>query len=87
MGLPIVLRPLPVYKGWLNYGDNCISAGNVDEFAQAVRKVYEDRELRDRLTGRAHEMAMGHNLRGIGEKLLMAYHEELGLEVPKPLHV
>lgn len=87
VGLPIVLRPLPVYAGWLNYGENCISAGNVDAFAQAIESVCENRSLCEQVTSRAREMAGGHNLRSIGEKLLQAYHEELGIELHRPLHV
>jgi len=85
VGLPIVLRPLPVYEGWLNYGDNCLAASDAAGFAQAIRSVYEDDALRSRLTSEAHDMAMEHNLKAIGEKLAQAYETELGLKAtPEP---
>jgi len=84
IGLPIVLRPLPVYEGWLKYGENCLAAETIDEFAEAVQRVYEDNDLRSGLSGKAHEMAMGHNLRAVGQQLLAAYREELGIAAGEP---
>ena len=79
VGLPIVLRPLPVFKGWLVPGENCLAATDVDGFAEGIRKVHEDRQLRSTLVANAQRMAQGHNLKAIGEQLLKAYEEELGI--------
>jgi len=84
IGLPIVLRPLPVYEGWLKHGENCLAADTVDEFADAIERIYKNEYLRARLSGNAREMALGHNLRSIGEQLLAAYREELGIAAGRP---
>ena len=81
IGLPIVLRPLPVYEGWLEYGENCLAAGTIDEFAETVVRVHEDESLRAAISANARQMALGHNLRSVGEELLEAYREELGMEI------
>jgi len=80
IGLPIVLRPLPVYQGWLEYGRNCLAASTVDEFAEAVARAYEDEQLRSALKAEAFKMAQGHNLRAIGEQFVEAYRTQLGVE-------
>ena len=79
IGLPIVLRPLPVFEGWLEPGQNCLAATTVEGFAEAVRKVHEDSALRARLSANAQQMAMSHNLAAVGEQLVNAYKTELGL--------
>lgn len=79
IGLPIVLRPLPVFDGWLVPNKNCLAATDVAGFAECVRRAHEDKHLRSALVDNAHTMAMSHNLKAIGEKLLNAYEEELGI--------
>jgi len=80
VGLPVVLRPLAVYRGWLTHGVNCLGANSVDGFVSAIRSVHQDAALRTRLSTNAKKMAMGHNLKAVGDQILKAYQAELGIE-------
>ena len=79
IGLPIVLRPLPVYEGWMEYGENCLAANSIDEFIAAIAQAYEDKPHSSTLAAAALEMVQAHNLRSIGEQFLEVYRSQLGI--------
>lgn len=70
---PIIVRDLPVYENWLEDGVNCLKARTDDEFKIKLQNLMEDRNLRDRLAGKAYEMSKGHSLQRVGEKLKGIY--------------
>jgi len=79
IGLPIVLRPIPVYQNWLIPETNCLAGANPEEFANQIKRLWGDQQLRQSLAANAHEMALSRNLHSIGEQLLGAYRSELDI--------
>lgn len=57
LGLPIIVRDIPVYKGWLLHNENCLKAKNDDEFEQCVKLLLSDSTLRQRLGANAKILA------------------------------
>ena len=72
-GLPILVRDLPAYKGWLFDGENCLIAKNDEEFSDKLEQLLEDAGLRERLGGAAEKMAESHDLKNIGKNLREIY--------------
>ena len=72
-GIPIVLRDLPVYRGWLEDGENCLKGENLDQFVELIREGMEDKPLRDKLTDRASRMAEKHRLEKVGQQYKEIY--------------
>lgn len=72
-GLPIVVRDIPTYKGWLEHGENCLKADSVEGFKEQLQRLREDDELRERLGRSAREMAENHTLDKIGDQLAETY--------------
>ncbi|MEA1871523.1 MAG: glycosyltransferase family 4 protein [Candidatus Bipolaricaulota bacterium] len=73
-GLPLVVRRLPVYRGWLHEGTDCAMGETPQEFATAIRALLDRQEGRSR--GGSH-VVQGHSLPQVGEDLLAAYQEIL----------
>ena len=73
-GLPLVVRRLPVYGGWLNEGTDCAMGETPQEFATAIHALLDRREGRS--LGGSH-VVQGHSLPQVGEDLLAAYQEIL----------
>ncbi|MBI5071538.1 glycosyltransferase family 4 protein [Candidatus Falkowbacteria bacterium] len=72
-GLPILVRDLPAYRGWLFDGENCLIAKSDEEFARKLEQLMEDVGLRERLGAAAEKMAESHDLKNIGKKLREIY--------------
>jgi 1,2-diacylglycerol-3-alpha-glucose alpha-1,2-glucosyltransferase len=72
-GLPILIRDLPVYDGWLINEKNCLKAKNDEEFGTQLGRLISDSALRERLGKEAREMAKSHDLKIIGQKLIGIY--------------
>lgn len=73
-GLPLVVRDLPEYRGWLVEGENCLLGRGVEEFARQIQRVAEDRSLRERLAAGARRMAEEeHSLARVGARLVELY--------------
>ena len=69
--IPVIVRDIPVYEGWLTDGEQVRKASNLDSYEQAVRDIlYEEplEKVRRRIrAGRA--LAEEHSMRVTGEKL------------------
>lgn len=69
--IPVIVRDIPVYEGWLTDGEQVRKASNLDSYEQAVRDIlYEEplEKVRRRIrAGRA--LAEEHSMRATGEKL------------------
>jgi len=74
---PILVRDLPVYENWLKDDVNCLKAKTDDEFREKLKRLIEDKNLRDKLAKNAHEMSRGHSLKKIGQRLKGIYEDLL----------
>ncbi|MFB6294674.1 MAG: glycosyltransferase family 4 protein, partial [Candidatus Nanohaloarchaea archaeon] len=72
-GLPIVVRDIPTYRGWLEDGTHCLKADSVDGFVDQLQRLENDEALRERLGANAHDLAEGHTLDRIGAELRAVY--------------
>jgi len=75
--MPIIVRDLPVYEGWLEGEVNCLKARSDKEFKDKLKMLIEDEKLRNRLGKNAYGMSRGHSLKKVGEKLERIYSEVL----------
>ncbi|OGC88605.1 hypothetical protein A2419_02985 [Candidatus Adlerbacteria bacterium RIFOXYC1_FULL_48_26] len=62
VGLPILVRNLPAYEGWLVHEQNCLIAKSEEEFAIHLKRLFEDAELRERLSKAALVLAQEQSL-------------------------
>ncbi|MEF8837734.1 MAG: glycosyltransferase family 4 protein [Candidatus Bipolaricaulota bacterium] len=77
LGLPIVTRDLPAYRGWLEDGVNCLKGETKEEFVRLVRKAMEEKDLRKSLAKKARSTAEEHRLEKIGREYAGIYDEFL----------
>jgi 1,2-diacylglycerol-3-alpha-glucose alpha-1,2-glucosyltransferase len=77
VGLPILVRDIPVYNGWLRHGDNCLKAKSSREFELHLQKLIEDNELRKKLGEKALLLAKDNSLQSIAEKIKVIYRDLL----------
>lgn len=73
IGLPIIVRDIPVYNGWLVHGENCLKAKTEGEFALCLKNLLEDTSLRDRLKTNAKILAEKNSLEELGRQTLQVY--------------
>jgi len=73
VGLPLVVRRLPVYRGWLKEGMNCLMGESSQEFAEAISTLLSDRAP----SISSSEIAQSHSLHTVGRELIAAYEEVL----------
>ena len=78
MGLPIVTRDLPAYRGWMVDGENCLKGETKEDFVRMIRQAMEDEETREKLAGKAIKTAEEHQLKNIGRQYQEVYDEFLG---------
>ncbi len=69
--IPVVVRDIPVYEGWLTDGRQVRKATNLDSYEQAIRGILfkEPREEVQRRTRAGRILAEEHNMKVTGEKL------------------
>ena len=72
-GLPILVRDLPAYQGWLAHNENCLIAKNEEEFKKYLNQLISDSGLRERLGASAKKLAESEDLKIIGERLQEVY--------------
>ncbi len=77
LGLPIVTRNLPAYRGWMEGGRNCLKGETKEEFVRLIRRAMEDKELREELAKKARTTAEKHRLENIGKEYMEIYDEFL----------
>lgn len=76
-GLPLVVRDIPAYEGWLIHEENCLKADTTEELIEHLETLKEDEELREELGDSAREMSEERTLDKIGENLKEAYRDLL----------
>jgi len=73
VGLPLVVRDLPVYNGWLNEGAAVKKRRSPEEFAEAITELLSGERSFAR-----HPFVEEHSLPRVGAELISAYEEVLG---------
>ncbi|MDY6766275.1 MAG: glycosyltransferase family 4 protein [Candidatus Nanohaloarchaea archaeon] len=76
-GVPLLVRDISTYKGWLEHETNCLKADSIDGFVEQLQRLQEDEELRDRLGAAAQDMAEDHTLDRVGDQLRGVYSDVL----------
>ncbi len=77
VGLPIIVRDIPVYNPWLVDGQNCLKAKNDEEFKTCLERVINDDILRQRLIAGAKLLAQQEDIKTLNQKLLGIYEKLL----------
>jgi len=71
--LPILVRDIPVYEGWLIHEENCLKAKNEKDFEIMLRKLIENPELRSKLGKAARKLAEEKSIPAVSKKALAVY--------------
>jgi len=77
VGLPILVRDIPVYNGWLIHGVNCLKAKNEKEFENYLNQLIKDENLRKKLGEGAKILAQEKSTEVLKEKTLSIYQKLL----------
>lgn len=72
-GLPILVKELPAYQGWLIHNENCLMAKNDQEVSDYLNLLIKDAPLRERLSQGAKKMAEKKDIKTLNKKLLAIY--------------
>lgn len=73
--MPIVVRDIPQYEGWLEDGKNCIKAASKEGFVEAIEELREDSSLRKKLSDNAGEQSEKHKVSCVGDRLEEVYRD------------
>jgi len=76
-GKAVVLRDIPVFEQFYTHGEDCLKCETTEEFEDALHRLADDPDLRDRLGANARETAREHSLDRVGERLREAYRSVL----------
>ncbi|MEI6498798.1 MAG: glycosyltransferase family 4 protein [bacterium] len=71
--LPILVRDIPVYEGWLVHGENCLKAKNDEEFVKYLEQLINDPKLREHLGQNANKLAKTRSIGVVSGKALVVY--------------
>lgn len=71
--MPILVRDIPAFEGWLENRENCLKADSSEDFVQKIEEVRDDKELRAKIARGAKKESKKHTLDRVGEKLRDAY--------------
>lgn len=78
VGLPILVRDLPVYQGWLVHDQNCLKASSDDDFLANLRRLEAEPALRLELGANALKLAQAESRANLSKNLLATYQRLLG---------
>ncbi len=73
VGLPILVRSLPCFEGWLIHNENCLMAKNDDKLFKYLDMLINDSALRQRLSAGAKLLAQNEDIKTLNQKLLQVY--------------
>jgi len=82
-GLPLIVRDLPEYRGWLEDGENCLKGSCKEEFIELIERVAADEKLREKLAQGARATAEEYSLERVGARLMQLYSSLLSRAVSK----
>lgn len=77
VGLPILVRGLPAYKGWLVHNENCLIANSKQEIEKYLDLLIKDLALREHLRRGAEELAKKEDINTLNKNLLATYQKLL----------
>lgn len=77
VGLPIIVRDIPTYQGWLRDNENCLKAKNNDEFKMCLERLISDEALRHRLIEGGKILASQESITVLNKRLLETYQKLL----------
>ena len=77
IGVPLVVRDIPEYRGWLLHNKNCLKGKSNPEFISYLLRLAADQAFRERLSKGALELAEENSLEKIGRELKKLYHSLL----------
>ncbi|WP_435335772.1 glycosyltransferase family 4 protein [Haloarchaeobius sp. TZWWS8] len=72
-GKACVLRDIPVFREYFEDGHDCLICETEDEFRDALDRLADDPELRERLGENGRKTAESHSLEAVGEELASTY--------------
>ncbi len=72
-GRSLVIRDIEVYKNWLRNEKNCLKGNSIEEFAECIKKLVENKKLRYKLGAEAEKLAKKFDIRHTVEKLIKLY--------------
>jgi 1,2-diacylglycerol-3-alpha-glucose alpha-1,2-glucosyltransferase len=75
IGLPIIVRDIPVYNGWLVHGKNCLKAKTNEEFEKCITMLMENKKLREDLGKNARDLAKENGIETLSESLKKIYQD------------
>ncbi|MCX6731893.1 MAG: glycosyltransferase family 4 protein [Candidatus Parcubacteria bacterium] len=73
VGLPILVRDIPVYRDWLKHGENCLKAKNNEEFKICLDRLINDQNLKNRLSEGAKILAQKESIDFLNKNLFLTY--------------
>lgn len=73
MGLPMVLRDIPAYDGWLEHGVHCFKANRNEDFIDHIRTMASNGILRQRHSEALRALAHRHLLKQVGRQYRSLY--------------
>jgi 1,2-diacylglycerol-3-alpha-glucose alpha-1,2-glucosyltransferase len=76
-GIPLIIRDLPVYNGWLVHEENCLKCKNDADFINHLNVITNDKKLRENIGKNARKLAEKNNLKLIGKQLISLYEKML----------
>lgn len=79
VGVPILVRDIPAYRGWLVDGENCLKAKNDGEFAACLKRLLADGVLRSALSENARALAGRESIASVAANLEALYERLLRL--------
>jgi glycosyltransferase involved in cell wall biosynthesis len=74
-GKACVLRDIPVFDEFYTDGHDCLKRDSREGFREALRRLDDDPDLRQRLGENARRTAEAHSLDRVGERLVAAYED------------
>ena len=77
VGLPILAKELPAYRGWLVHNENCLLAKTDEEVKKYLALLISDAALRARLSEGAKKLAAREDLKEQNKKLMATYQKLL----------
>jgi 1,2-diacylglycerol-3-alpha-glucose alpha-1,2-glucosyltransferase len=82
VGLPLLVRDLPAYSGWLNHNQNCLKAETDDQFEAHLATLLENKTERTRLAASAQTMAESEGIEAVARQIMGHYKDLMGDPVP-----
>lgn len=62
VGLPVLVRNIPVYESWLTNRECCLKAKNNEEFVESLKKLTDSEKLRKKLSQDIKKIAQENSL-------------------------